>query len=327
MKIASIVGIEYYLPKQKLHNDDLVAQFPDWSVEKIAEKTGIHSRAIVSPKECSSDLAIAAAERLFESGIDRSEIDFVVLCTQSPDYFLPTTACIVQHKLGIPTTAGALDFNLGCSGYVYGLGLAKGLIESGQANRLLLLTAETYSKFLDPSDRSVRTIFGDAAAATVLSSKEADVCEIGPFVYGTDGSGAENLIVEGGAMRDADNLADPYLRMNGSEIFVFTLKSVPNLVHQTLEKASIEIGEIDWFVFHQANQFMIEHLRKKLEIPPEKFVVHLEDCGNTVSSSIPIALKTAVDDGRIKAGHKVMTVGFGVGYSWAATVIKWSGSA
>src|ERR1039458_9298547 len=187
---ASISAIEYYLPGNTVSTEDLSAQVPEGSVAKMDEKPGIRNRHIAAPDECSSDLAVAAARQLFASGACRPEdIDFILLCTQSPDYFLPTTACLIQDRLGIPTTAGALDFNLGCSGFIYGLGLAQGLIASGQASKVLLLTAETYSKFMNPSDRSVRTIFGDAGAATLLESRGEEHPLIGPFVYGTDGSG------------------------------------------------------------------------------------------------------------------------------------------
>ncbi len=171
---AAIRAIEYYLPEKAVTTEQLSAEFPEWSVQKIDEKTGIQVRRIAGEDECSSDLGVAAAQKLFESGACAAhDIDYVLFCTQSPDYFLPTTACLIQDRLGIPTSAGALDFNLGCSGFVYGLGLAQGLIESGQAANVLLLTAETYSKFIHPRDRSVRTIFGDAAAATLVSAVEA----------------------------------------------------------------------------------------------------------------------------------------------------------
>src|SRR3974390_2465738 len=183
-----ISAIEYFLPEKTVSTADLSAEFPDWSVEKIDSKTGIRDRHVVAADECSSDLAFAAAQELFQSGACRPEqMDFVLLCTQSPDYFLPTTACLLQDRLGIPTTAGALDFNLGCSGYVYGLGLAEGLISTGQASSVLLITAETYSKFIHPKDKSVRTIFGDAAAVTLLKAADSQTPSLGPFVYGTDG--------------------------------------------------------------------------------------------------------------------------------------------
>ena len=323
MNAAKIAAIEYYLPQKQLTNESLCEEFPDWSVEKISAKTGITSRRIAAKDECSSDLAVAAAEKLFSQGLDRSKVDFLIFCTQSPDYFLPTTACLLQDRLGIPTSAGALDFNLGCSGYVSGLGMAKGLIESGQASGVLFLTGETYSKFLDPDDRSVRTVFGDGASATFLTVEESPSTIIGPFIYGTDGSGAKNLIVEGGAFRDSDCSADPHLRMSGSEIFSFTLKSVPALVEQTLIKSELTVDDVDWFVFHQANKFMLEHLRDKIGIPEEKFAISLKESGNTVSSSIPIALKELAIAGQLQPEQKIMLVGFGVGYSWGATIVHW----
>jgi 3-oxoacyl-[acyl-carrier-protein] synthase-3 len=339
MKHAAISGIEYFLPEQVLSTTDLSAEFPEWSVEKIDNKTGIHERHIAGQNECSSDLAVAAGEKLFRSGACRpEEIDYVLLCTQSPDYFLPTTACLVQDRLGIPTTAGALDFNLGCSGYVYGLGLAEGLIASGQARNVLLLTAETYSKFLHPRDKSVRTIFGDAAAATLLTATESEHPFIGPFIYGTDGKGGPNLIVRTGGMRqprtaetaidkkdESGNIrADDNLFMDGAEIFNFTISAVPKSVCTLLARAGMALEQIDLFVFHQANKYMLEHLRKRINIPAEKFQVSMAHCGNTVCSTLPIALKHAQAEGRLKHGSTVMLVGFGVGYSWGATLLRWS---
>ncbi len=335
---ASIAAIEYYLPQTVVSSNDLAAEFPEWSVDKIEQKTGIQQRHIAGENECSSDLAEKAALALFASGAARpQEIDFVLLCTQSPDYFLPTTACLLQHRLGIPSTAGAYDFNLGCSGFVYGLGQAEGLIVTGQASKVLLLTAETYSKFIHKGDKSVRTIFGDAAAATLLTATESVRPLIGPFVYGTDGAGAENLIVKTGGMRaprteksgeaveaesgnirSADNLF-----MNGGEIFTFTLSSVPDAVTRLLAKADVSLDQVDLFVFHQANRYMLDHLRKRMKIAEDKFVIAMGHCGNTVSSTIPIALRDSLQNGKLKSGALVMLVGFGVGYSWGATLLRW----
>lgn len=337
---AALSAIEYYLPVKTLSTADLSAEFPEWSVEKIDEKTGIWERHIAAPDECASDLAVAAARKLFDSGACRPDaVDYLLFCTQSPDHFLPTTACLIQDRLGIPKTAGALDFNLGCSGFIYGLGLAQGLIVSGQASNVLLLTAETYSKFLNPRDRSVRTIFGDAAAATLLTAEVSLNALIGPFAYGTDGSGGPNLIVPAGGMRrprsaetalpmeaEGGNVrSQDDLFMNGAEIFNFTLDAVPRTIACLLEKARLQPADIDLFAFHQANRFMLEHLRKRLKIPPEKFQVTLSHCGNTVSSTIPIALKHAEMEGRLPKGALAMLVGFGVGYSWGATLVRWSG--
>lgn len=335
---AAVSAIEYFLPETVVSTANLAAEFPEWSVEKIDQKTGIQERHVAGPDECSSDLAVAAAEKLFQSGAcEPGSIDFLLLCTQSPDYFLPTTACLVQNRLSIPTSAGALDFNLGCSGFVYGLGLVEGLMQSGQASKVLLITAETYSKFIHPRDKSVRTIFGDAAAATLLTGVDSESPLIGPFVYGTDGSGGENLIVPSGGLRTARNeqtavvaedesgnaRSADNLYMNGAEIFNFTLSAVPQSVSAVLAKAGLAIDDIDLFVFHQANRYMLDHLRKRMKIPQEKFFMCMSHCGNTVSSTIPIALKHAACEGRVRDGSTVMLVGFGVGYSWGATLLRW----
>lgn len=336
---AAITAIEYHLPIKTVSNHDLSAEFPEWPMAKIGAKTGIETRHIAALDETAGDLGVAAARKLFASGVAvPAEIDFLILCTQAPDYVLPTTACILQNTLGIPVTAGALDINLGCSGFVYGLGLAKALIENGQARNILFITADTYSRFIHPGDKSVRSLFGDGAAATLIRAVIADGAPIDALVYGTDGSGAKNLIVPtGGARRAHDalsaevshdkngNLRSPNnLYMNGQEVFTFTLKAVPALVKQVLAKAGAELGDIDQYVFHQANAYMMEGLRKKIGIPAERFVVHLADCGNTVSSTIPIALKHAVLEGKLKPGHTALIAGFGVGYSWAGAVLRWN---
>lgn len=318
---ARITAIEYHLPSGVLTNEELATQFPEWGVEKIAAKTGISTRHIAADAELSSDLAFAAATELFASKACRPEdIDFILLCTQTPDHALPTTACLLQHRLGLRTSCGALDFNLGCSGFVYGLSLAKGLIETAQARRVLLLTAETYTKLLDPADKTVRTLFGDGAAATLVEANSETGEQIGPFVFGTDGSGGENLICTQGGFRGG---AKSQLFMNGPEIFNFTIKAVPEAVEQLLRRAGCVMDEVDLFVFHQANAYMLEHLRRKIGVPSEKFVVAMEHSGNTVSATIPIALKESEMKGKLRRGMKVMIVGFGVGYSWGAAMLRW----
>jgi 3-oxoacyl-[acyl-carrier-protein] synthase III len=335
---AYIKAIEYYLPEGLLTNAMFASEYPDWTVAKIQEKTGIEVRHIASENECASDLGVNAAQKLFASGICSPEdIDYLLFCTQSPDYFLPTTACIMQDRLAIPKTAGAIDINQGCSGFIYGLGLAKGLIETGQARNILLITAETYSKHIHAGDKSVRTLFGDAAAATLVQAQETADTNIGPFIYGTDGGGGNNLIVPTGGMRrkrtevsaqvfeDENNnmRSQDNLYMNGSEIFTFTLNTVPKSFKNILEKSGKNIDDIDLFIFHQASKFMLEHLRKKIKIPEEKFYMSFANYGNTVSSTIPIALRDALTEGKLRSGALVMLVGFGVGYSWGATLVRW----
>lgn len=328
---AYIKDIAYYLPIRVITNEELVEEFPEWSVDKIADKVGVLERHVAAPDETASDMAVKAAESLFEKGVvQKNEIDFVLLCTQSPDYFLPSSACIIQDKLGLPTSCGALDFNLGCSGYEYGLALAKGLIMSRVSKNVLLLTAETYNKYLHPRDKGNRTIFGDGASATVISTE--GFAEIGLFSLGTDGSGAKDLIVKTGASRRPEKsndltfdeggnpLSSDYLYMDGSEIFMFTLIKVPKMLKAVLEANTLQKEDINLFVFHQANKYMLEHLRKKLKIDEDKFLVNLANVGNTVSSTIPIALCDARKAGKLKGN--ILLAGFGVGLSWGATIIR-----
>ncbi|HZK94664.1 MAG TPA: ketoacyl-ACP synthase III [Prolixibacteraceae bacterium] len=328
---AFIKAISYYLPSKTVTNEDLVKDFPEWTAERVAGKVGINQRHIAAKNETAVDMATQAAEKLFtEHAIDRSSIDFVLLCTQSPDYFLPTSACLLQNRLGLSTTCGALDFNLGCSGFVYGLSLAKGLITANIAKNVLLLTAETYSKHIHPKDKGNRTIFGDASAATLISID--GYASIEDFCLGTDGRGAENLIVKKGGLRQPivkndlvfDENGNPtssdYLFMNGGEIFNFTSESVPIMVGQVLEKNNLLKDEIQLFVFHQANKYMMNYLRKLIDIELDRFYFYLENVGNTVSSTIPIALYEAQKDGKMKGN--ILLAGFGVGYSWGATILK-----
>jgi len=334
---AAIKAIASYLPPTRLTNEDLAVQLGNWTADEIREKTGICSRRIAGPDECASDLGVAAAQRLFEGGACRPEdIDFLMFCTQTPDYALPATACLVQRRLQLRTDCGAIDFNQGCSGFVYGLAVAKGLIEAGTVRSVLLITAETYSKWIHPRDRSVRTIFGDGAAATLVVGVQDEQDLIGPLVLGTDGSGWKNLVVpvsgarrrrtaetgvaserEGGNWRSEENLY-----MNGPEILTFTLRTVPQAVRALLERWQHRVEDVDLFVFHQASRFMLERLRDKIGLPAQKFWIDMEECGNTVSATIPIALETAMAQGRAASGSRVMLVGFGVGYSWAAAMIR-----
>lgn len=329
--MAFIKAISYYLPENIISNEELVSEFPEWTVEKIATKVGVNNRHVAAGTETSTDLALKAAERLFSDHPDlrREDIDFVLLCTQSPDYFLPSSACIIQDKLGIPTSCGAFDFNLGCSGYVYGLAIAKGFVAGGIAKNILLLTGETYNKYLHIRDKGNRTIFGDAATATVISTE--GFAEIGNFALGTNGAGAENLIVKTGGAKHPEKENDlrfdengnphssDYLYMNGSEIFSFTQKNVPIVVRQTIERNGLSMDDVNMFVFHQANSYMLNFLRKKIKIPEDCFFINMAEIGNTVSNSIPIALVDAKKQNKLFG--PVLICGFGVGYSWGGTVL------
>jgi len=320
-----LADVEYHLPSRVLANDELAAMFPEWPAAKIEEKLGITERRIAAEGETSADLAMLAAEKLFaRNPCKRSEIDYVLFCTQTPDFLLPTTACILQHRLQLSPKCGAIDFNLGCSGYVYGLGLAKGLIETGQASKVLLLTGETYSKLIRPNDKSTRTLFGDAGTATLLEATAQNGVGVGPFVYGTDGDGAEDLIVRmGGSRCPGAPLGDGLgLCMEGTQIFNFSLREVAQSLAALMEKAGCSLDDVDCFIFHQANSYMLEFLRRKCRIPESRFYVHCKETGNTVSNTIPIAFKHAMEEGKVASGKTIAFVGFGVGLSWAACLVK-----
>lgn len=333
---AYVKAVSYFLPETELTNADLSEAFPEWSVQKIGAKTGIQTRHIAGEDTFSSDLAAAAAERVFsESGVGPDDIDFLIVCTQSADYYMPITAGIVHRKLGLRYGIGATDFNLGCSGYIYGLGLAKGLIETLVATQVLLITVDTYTKYLNKEDKSVRTIFGDGAAATIIAATDGEQRIQAP-VYGTDGSGAGSLIVPRGGLGDGTRIepkSAPEARslepsqydlyMDGPAIFNFTLDVVPPTVTEVLARSNERLEDIDLFVFHQANAFMLGHLRKKLGIDEEKFFISMENSGNTVSSTIPIALAEAERAGALTRGMRVMLLGFGVGLSWGGLTLTW----
>lgn len=329
---AYIKAIEYNLPEKVLTNAEIAETFPEWTVEKIEKKIGIKERHIAVESETASDLAVGAAEKLFAvHNIDRSTIDYLIFVTQSPDYHLPTTACIIQTRLGLSNRITAIDVNLGCSGFVTGLSLAKAVVVSGQAKNVLLLTAETYSKYMHERDKSNRTIFGDGSAATLVSTE--GMAEIGNFVIGTDGNGAENLIVKSGCARNMQPLNDlviddfgnprssDHLFMDGPAILNYSLDSIPQLFADVLEANNLTKEDIDLHVYHQANIFLANLERRKLKIEPEKYYVNIEYVGNTVSSTIPIGLRMAMEEGKIQKGTKVLSLAQGLGYTWGGMVL------
>lgn len=330
---SCIEKIEYYLPVETLSNNSLQDDFPERDVKKMANKIGVHSRHIVSKNETALDLAESVCLKLFKN-YDKNKIDFLILCTQSPDYYLPTSACILQKRIGLTNNVGAFDINQGCSGFVYGLTIAKGFIASGVATNILLVMSDTYSKHINKQDLGNRIIFGDGASAIMIEASN-DNRKIGEFVLGTNGEGFENLIVPNGGMKcrfdyDAetvvgqrnDKRTNNDLYMNGSEIFYFVSKEIPKVINEVLSKNKLQKEDINFYLFHQANRYMIDFLAKKLKIPKNKYYNDIEDIGNTVSSTIPIAFKRCLDKDLIKKGDKIVLCGFGVGYSWGAVVIE-----
>lgn len=330
---AYIKAISYYLPLEILTNNDIAILFPEWTAEKVATKLGIVERHIAGKNETATDMAIKSVNKLFaEHNIEKSDIDFLLFCTQSPDYYLPSSSCIIQDKVGLKKSCGAFDFNLGCSGFIYGLAIAKGFINSGIAKNVLLITSETYTKHIHPKDKANRTIFGDAASSILISDNGS--LAIDDFVFGTDGSGFEHLIVKNGGLRnrffsgdfsidnDGNVSAPDNLFMNGPAIFEFTIREVPFLIDNILKKNNILQENIDLFIFHQANKFMLSHLQKSLKIEEEKFFMAMENVGNTVSSTIPIALYEAQMKRKYKKGDKILLAGFGVGLSWSGAILS-----
>lgn len=327
MNYAAIGPIAIYLPERVETNADLHELFPKWNMELIYQKTGISQRHLAAPGELPSDMAVTASKQLFHNyQIDPDSIDFLLFCTQTPDYPLPTTACLIQDRLGLRTGIGAIDFNLGCSGFVYGLGLADGLIRLGAARRVLLITAETYSRYILPDDRSLRTIFGDAAAATLIDA--ADVQSIDGFAFGTDGSAADELLMTAGGARSPDKAIQPRKRqrwasplyMDGPGLLGITLDIVPKLVREVLAKAQLKRELVDYYLLHQATKLLLESVGAQLGAKEAQLPIVLEHCGNTVSSTIPIVIDHLRNRGDLRPGMQSVLVGFGVGFSWGGCV-------
>jgi len=307
--------------------------------QMMENKLGIRSLHVAAPDQAVSDLAVLASERLFAlSAFPRENINGIVICTQNPDYKLPATACIVQNRLGLRRDCLAFDINQGCSGYPYGLAVGASLIDSGICQNLLLVMSETYSKVVSYKDKTVCGLFGDGAAATLLRKTPKQGGGILAFHFGTDGSGYDRLIVPAGGSRlpsgeqthqmvkdeNGDERSLEHLRMHGRDIFEFMDREVPNSVKTALATASLGLDDVKLFVFHQANKYMLEYLFRKMRLPPHKTIVCMDETGNTVSASIPIALKRAIEQGKVGSGDIVVICGFGVGLSWATTVLRWS---
>ena len=333
---ARIAAVATHLPERVLDNDTLALEFDGWSAAKILEKTGIAERRIAAEGETALDLGEAAARKLLSKVSPEHPVDFLIVCTQAGDHILPSSACILQDRLALPTSIGALDINLGCSGFVYGLSLASGLIASGAARAVLLVTADTYSKYVNPLDKSVRTLFGDGAAATLIVAEPATGgAGIGPFVFGTDGSGAGDLIVQAGGFRlpsspktareeedRSGNIRSPDdLYMDGAAVLTFSLREVPRAYHQLLDTMGAGPDDVDLVLLHQANKFMLDALQRKLDLPDHKLPRRYKDIGNTVSSTIPFVLASLLDDDLLPAGTRTVMIGFGVGLSWAAASV------
>ena len=323
MKIYSkISDIQYYLPPKLLSNEDLVFDNPDWRMDDIEKKTGIKYRYICEDAQTSKDIALLACEKIFNSNVRRSDIDFLIVITESPEYIAPAMSCDLQNSLGLETSIASFDVNLGCSGFVYGLMVADSILCANNYSNGLLVCVDTYSKYISSNDRTCRPLFSDAASATLITASKKKT--VGPFVLGTDGSGYKDLMVKNsGTIKDIDIDRNLYF-MNGSAVFMFTMRVVPKAVNDLLIKEKCNTEDIDLFVFHQASKLVIDNLKRLLKLSNEKVFENYQLVGNTVSSSIPIALSQAKSAKKIKKGSIVMLVGFGVGLSWGATIIRYN---
>ncbi len=325
----SINNIAVYLPDGIVTNEELALKFEGLKPEDVFKRTGVKSRRRTTEDFIMSDMVFEAAEMLFNENPEaRQKIDTIILVGHGYDYKAPITAAILQHRLQISKNALTIDLPHGCTGYINGLAVSKGLIDGGMSQQILLLTGDTPSFVIDKNNSELQSIFSDSGTASYLSKNE--VSDYEKFIFGTDGSGAESLMVRRSSSRSPADVnyinnggrLNGLMEMNGTEIFTFAMKVVPKLVQETLQKNNITLDEVDYVVFHQANSFMLDILRRKIKIPKEKFFNNIIETGNTVASTIPIALKSAYEQGLIKRGSTILLAGFGLGYTWGATVIK-----
>ena len=324
MNKAYINDIKYFIPPAKEFNSEILlnANYEQAKIKRMIGKIGINSRRIADKNIFSNDLAVSSAKKILKN-YNSKIIDFLIFCTNTPEYSLPTNACILQDKLGLKKNIGAMDIILACSGYIYSLSIAKSLILSGQAKNILLITSDTYSKFIKKENIKTRILFGDGSSSTLISDKKKkNSFEVKNFSYGTDGSGYKNAVISNFGARywknnqqNGDNLD-----LNGPGIYEFALKEVPIAVNDFLKKNSLNIKKIDYFVFHQANEYIIQSLKKKLNIPKEKLLMNMLGIGNTSSSSIPIVLSKYLD--KIPKNKKILLIGFGGGLSWGISLIS-----
>jgi 3-oxoacyl-[acyl-carrier-protein] synthase-3 len=329
---TSIKAISYYLPEKVLGNEELSKVFPEYSADEVYRRSGVIERHISAENELPSDMAVKAAEKLFtEQDIDKKNIDFLIFCSMLLDRQAPTTACLLQERLGLSKNIGAIDMPMGCSGYIYGLCIAKSLIHSGVAKNVLILAGDCTTKTIQPDDHALRFLFGDGMTASLISHSNEE--NIGSFVLGSDGSGESSLVIQGANARENSNpewlkqnpdaAGMPYgkLFMHGLDVLSFTLKTVPTMINDLLVKERLAMEDIDMFVFHQPGGFVLEKLKRKMNIPDEKFFVNIQNRGNTVSATIPIAVCDALNEKRIKKGSRILLAGFGIGLSWGCTIV------
>jgi|KBSSwiStaDraftv2_1062776.scaffolds.fasta_scaffold45552_3 3-oxoacyl-[acyl-carrier-protein] synthase-3 len=327
---VAIRGVATSVPELTFNNLRDTAAFPPEEVRKVVAMAGVSERRTADASTCSTDLCFAAAERLLESlSWSRDSIGGLIMVTQTPDYFMPSSACVLHKRLGLSTDCAAFDLGLGCSGYVYGLWLASMMLKTSGLGRVLLLHGETPTHYASASDRAVSLLFGDAGSATALELDDRADASPMYFTLRTDGTGADDLIVEAGGFRDRF-CADPrahYVKMNGANVFNFTIKVVPPLIEDTLRLANRGVSDIDYYVFHQSNRFIIKHLIATCALPAERVPIILDRFGNPGGPSVPLTITQGVPvlDG---SGQRwLMLLGYGAGLSWGAALVPLANDA
>ena len=317
---VSITGLGCYVPERVVTNEEL-AKHVDTSDEWIIERTGIRERRMAAPEQALSDLALPAARAaLADAGLDGADIDLLIVATVTPDFAFPSTAALLATQLGA-RKAGAYDLSAGCTGFMYGLAQAYGMVASGLSKRALVIGGDVLSKILDWHDRSTLVLFGDGAGAVVLEP----VAERGflGFELGADGAGGENLWLPGSGSRAFDD-PEKYVKMNGREVFRFATRVLVQSAEELLQQCGTSIADVDVYVPHQANVRIIDHATRKLGVPSERVVVNVDRYGNTSSGSIPLALADAAADGRLRPGKLVLMTGMGAGLTWGSALIRWT---
>lgn len=331
-----IEAIEYYLPAKIVSNEDLKVENPSWDINLLESRLGVAKRHIADNNETALDLALQACKKLFAKNKDiKSQIDSIIFCTESPDYIFPPNSCILHKMLELSDDVFAFDFNLACSGYIYGLALAQGLICSGNAKNILLINADTYSKYINKQDRSTRMLFGDGAAVSLITTSNSTQGLI-DIQCSTSGKDYDKFIIPAGGCRKPKSVETSLpvvnksgnvrmledIHMDGMGILVFVNSKVPLHISSLLERNGLTIDQIDLFAFHQASKMALDSIERLLKIKPGKVFCNLKEIGNTVSASIPILLKDALDKGRVSTGDKVVLSGFGAGLSWGTAIIE-----
>ena len=329
-----IKSIEYYLPTTIVTNYDLEKEYPDWDLNNIAKKSGVFERHIASDDETAFDLSIKACDKLFQKN-DKNELGGIIYCTQSADYIMPPNSFLLHKHLGLKDEVFAFDFNHACTGFIYSLAMANAFVNSGMAKQILIVTADTYSKYINKKDRSTRVLFGDGAAATIVkvSNTRRGIIDI---ELGSSGSGYNKFWIPAGGLRlpksdstsvvikdDIGNKRTQNdIEMDGFGVWSFINSVAPKQVNRLLKKNNIDKTNVNQFIFHQASLMTLESIMKILKLNEENVFINIHNIGNTVSASIPIAIKDAIDKDKIDIGSTIILSGFGVGLSYGAILME-----